>query len=725
MKKYIRIKVADQELDFDPNNLNLDLTFSITDKNDISNTQGSRSERSVTLPASKQNKSVLQNVKGLQTASIEVNGVPVLQGTAQRKENKQRGGTYQLQDKKYNVAFFGNNAGWFTLLKDKFLGTGLNYSDLVHDFDVVDIENGLFNVNASLQGYCYAVVKRTPFGGVSFVNAFECSPALYVAPLLTRIFNSVGYTIDSDFLESELAQSLILPVLLPEKYNTAFSEEYLNISAEKTITTAASANAQIIYDNQTKTPPNAPFNPYIASDATFPSALLAGGTTYTAPYDGFYEASVSIVINNVTVIGTQSPQLILVDGNGNGPVGNVFIPTLTDADRVIELSGIFQLNAGEKIAAGIINLATQYQYDITGGTFEVRGEALIKPNIPIDFKFLLQDWLITDFIKGVQHLFNLKFDTNDAARTVKIEPSDNWINTQPPATQDIQNGFYQGGTDITQRLDLSKDSRRINKVDVAESYLYKYRDPASDPTYEVLNVNEEIPVYGARYDLDTEVFNETTQDDENPFFAPTLHLLDTDIRAIDSDITPLVAIVWSNNYKESPNASEKVDTNSPRILIKPDPLTRADVDGKIQFSSATDPFGIPIIQVLNNPVAFAVNFNDQTGLEPSLSYSDVTVNNSVQFGLFRRFYLTQYSRINQAVQLECYIKYNTLDILQLNFAQKVVINNQRYILQEVESWSPLTNTTTKTTLLLDAAPNDSDAAKTINANQIGLLNILQ
>ena len=225
MKKYIRIKVADQELDFDPDNLNLDLTFSITDKDDISSTQGSRSERSVTLPASKQNKSVLQGVKGLQTASIEVNGVPVLQGTAQRKENKQRGGAYQLQDKKYNVAFFGNNAGWFTLLKDKFLGTNLNYSDLVHDFDVVEIENGLFSVNASLQDYCYAIVKRAPFGGVNFINAFECSPALYIAPLLTRIFNSVGYTIDSNFLESELAQSLILPVLLPDKYNTAFSEE--------------------------------------------------------------------------------------------------------------------------------------------------------------------------------------------------------------------------------------------------------------------------------------------------------------------------------------------------------------------------------------------------------------------------------------------------------------------------------------------------------------------
>jgi len=725
MKKYIRIKVADQELDFDPDNLNLDLTFSITDKDDISSTQGSRSERSVTLPASKQNKSVLQGVKGLQSASIEVNGVPVLQGTAQRKENKQRGGAYQLQDKKYNVAFFGNNAGWFTRLKDKFLGTGIDYSDLVHDWDVVEIENGLLNVNASLQDYGYCIIKRTPYGGGTFVGAFECSPFLYVAPLLTRIFNSAGYTIDSNFLETQLAQSLIFPVLLPEKYSTAFSDEYLNISAEKTITTPASPSVPIVYDVQTINPPSAPFNPYIAVDPTFPSPLLANGTTYTAPYDGFYEVKASIVINNVTVIGTQSPQLILVDSNGNGPIGNVFIPTLTDVNRVIEISGIFQLNAGEKVVAGVLNLATQYQYDVTGGTFEVRGEALIRPGIPIDFKFLLRDWLITDFIKGVQHLFNLKFDTNDAARIVKIEPSDNWINTQQdPTTQDIQNGFYQGGTDITQRLDLSQDSRRINKVDVAESYLYKYSDPSSDPTYDILNEAEEVPVYGARYDLDADVFNETTEDSENPFFAPTLHLLDEDIRAINSDITPLVPIVWSNNYKDSPNQSEQVDTNSPRILIKPDPTTRSNIDGSIQFSSASTPLGVPIIQVLPNPVAFAVNFNDQTGLEPNLSYSDVTVNNNVQFGLFRRFYLRQLTRINQAVQLECYIKYRTLDILQLDFAQKVVINNERYILQQVESWSPLINRTTKTTLLLDAAPNDADAAKTVNANQIGLLNIL-
>ena len=183
-------------------------------------------------------------------------------------------------------------------------------------------------------------------------------------------------------------------------------------------------------------------------------------------------------------------------------------------------------------------------------------------------------------------------------------------------------------------------------------------------------------------------------------------------------------ILWSSNYKDSPNQSEQVDTNSPRILIKPDPTTRSNVDGFIQFSSASTPFGVPIIQVLPNPVAFAVNFNDQTGLEPNLSYSDVIVNNNVQFGLFRRFYLRQLTRINQAVQLECYIKYRTLDILQLDFAQKVVINNERYILQQVESWSPLINRTTKTTLLLDAAPNDADAAKTVNANQIGLLNIL-
>ena len=82
-----------------------------------------------------------------------------------------------------------------------------------------------FIADPSLNDYAFPLIKYKEWenstgAGPTLLyqpSIFETTPALYIRPLIIEAFNSIGYTIESDFFNTDLFSKLIIPLPLPEK----------------------------------------------------------------------------------------------------------------------------------------------------------------------------------------------------------------------------------------------------------------------------------------------------------------------------------------------------------------------------------------------------------------------------------------------------------------------------------------------------------------------------
>jgi hypothetical protein len=79
----------------------------------------------------------------------------------------------------------------------------------------------------------------------------------------------------------------------------------------------------------------------------------------------------------------------------------------------------------------------------------------------------------------------------------------------------------------------------------------------------------------------------------------------------------------------------------------------------------------------------------------------------------KRFYLSELIREKQGKYLELFVYWDILDIQNLTFRDKLTINNNTYILQEINTFDVSKTRSTKTYLVFDAkelnAQNDIES----------------
>jgi len=685
-KKYIEINIDGKNVDFSEEGLNLQLTFKNPCAGGFGEVQGNNSERSQTIPASKQNDEIFNNFWNVaqenettgpieKDSEIQVNGLNIFSGKAQMKKVSTSGRFYERQGKEYSVAFYGNNADWFELLKDKKIGFDLDWLADLHNYTRTEVLNG-WNANPALKNYCYIVAKfkdwysdTATIPATSFVDVFQSTPAVFISALVAKIFNSIGYTLTPSFFSSPVVSRYIMPLILPEKYPQEFSEDDLNVAATKTITQTITAPVGlggvegITCDTQTQTPPLAVPNPLVLST---PSIFSTGNAAqYTAPYDGFYLFKWSVTVNNFT-------------GSPSGFFGVLGIPIQPEPGTTL-ISGntysgsvVAQLETGWKIEfTASVNGPVGNAYDIIDAKFEVIGEANIVKDSPIDFKYLFSDLLITDFIKGLTAAFNLCWDTDTDLKTVNVLPSDNYLITdRAAATSTIIEGFHQDTfLDSTHLQDLSKSGNVTAINNTKQTQYFTWKSDGSDTTQEGLNFNENIVLGAAKYNLPAGRFKPDTEQNENPFFAATVMFF------------------------------------------------QRGLDGKIKYIDSST----GITGSTDLPAAFFVNYNDSSGLDVSLSFADKVINGLTIQGQLRRFYLNEMARLRVGKRVTEWLYIEEVYILDLSFQNKVLIGGNMYILEEVNSFNPLVDTSTKVVLLYDVGAEQQDINFINNTLALGVL----
>lgn len=703
----IKVIIDGQICELPPQGLNLPLTFSLKDKNGLTINTGSRSEYAFELPATKHNDSIFnqfydpavytQAEQMFLDASIEVDGMPFFRGRCQLQSANLRQDQYFWQGQSYKVAFFGNNADWATRIGDLLL-KDLPYT--AHVYSYADCINYWY-VNYPSFDFKYIPLKLKDYTTYGQLDALEDShPALFIAGLIDKIFASVGYTLNSFFFTTDFFKRLILPIPILNRYlDEDYGKDYLNVSLSEPTTNIEN---YII---------GAPYlvTPFLFTNVIQPNLATPyniGTGYYTVPADGYYIAK--LMVNVVSTGYHRSWFNVCINGDvtnfiANSEIlfGSIFAPYFGNAFASIE-SNVVYLTAGTQLSLGIANAEIPTAQNVTTWQFslDIIGEAEITDGFQLNPKYIIdKSWKAIDLIKGLAHAFNLVFETNEGSRSVQIEPADRFVlESRAPQDRDIEDGFYESKfTDLTQYIDLSKGGELTSDTKSLNQLRLKWKDDSNDPTVEALNQNENLGVLQARYNFPLNRFKEGENVIENPFFAPTLVLADNEIKEANSTKTPMIPIIWAVNYLETSTSTETVTQMLPRLLVADDTLNiiPAFPNGAINVFD-----GVGVVPYAA-PLNYMIDYNDADGYQTSLSFGDETVNGFPVSGLMKRFYLAEMLRIKGGKFLECFVFWDVVMLNNLTFRNKITINNNNYILQEINSFDVAKRQSTKTFFVLD------------------------
>jgi hypothetical protein len=700
----ISVFIDNKRVDLPTQDLILNMTYALRDRNGIAINTGSRSEYSFEFPATNNNNlifsrfwDIAENTANKQIfldAYIEVNGMSFFQGKCQLTGVDIRPDLYYWQGKTYKVAFYGNNVDWTVQVGNKFL---YEYDFGTHVYDSATILTAIsFNSYLS-DPYKYILIKWKDWNVPGEVGIFEFTPAIFIKSIVDRIFADINYTVISNFFNTPAFKKLVTPIPLKDKITyPEFGLDYMNVSI-----------------NYLYTPPIGFFNyPFIFPNQTYAPLLVANPYNnatgiYTAAYTGYYEINIRAEFTNV--LGTVDCSLIYgINGEWTIPTWTLILNPIFNSDIVINASPVVFLNTGDTFALGVSFALSSAGFDVDIFV-DIVGEATVTSGVTIDLRrFINQTWNSLDFIRGLAHAFNLTFQTDVNSRTVYVEPSDTYLyQSSFPTVNNLQTGFYNGQTyDKTQSVDLLKEGEIFSVSEIQSQFCLSWQYDSNDPTLEAINAGAGLDLMQAQFIFPTNRFQSGQEIVENPFFSASLCIADNTIIPLTSLVTFICPLIWSTNYLITPTSTEANYDIMPRIFTSETGLNYENGEIYINTGAGPAPYAAPL--------TYMVNYNSSNGNFISLSFGNETVNNFNVKGLLERFYLLEFIRQQSGKQVECFVYWNVVEIFNLDFRKFVKIHGDNYILQEVNSFNIAANRSTKTYLLNNYIGDGTEASQIEN-----------
>jgi hypothetical protein len=658
----------------------LSLTMSIADAEDPSKVSGTHSKRSVSLPGDSETERLFEQfaTAGRQNpgasrqkpARIEVNGLPIFVGVAQLDEATAAGAKYGRTANEYKVGLLGNNASWFDLIKDK----KIKDLGLIPEHDLtlsVIYTNDSADPEADDWGYC--LIRTRDWLTPGEVKPTELTPFLFIRRAIQKAFAGSGYTVHSDFFNTLFFKRLILPAPF-----RPLSQDVLNGFAFW----AQDSNNTTALNSSTAT------HITLAGDALLnnPGGHYNMATGYyTVPHSGNYKITL-LDKPYVAYIAALNNSSVAFQSSGSSLATNLPVTDVVFLEKndVIDLKAISFIPP----TAGFCYLGIEPVFDFSEGE-------------TIDFALYGNpDWLMGDMVLGLTQAFGLVWDTDPDAYTVRVEPRDRY-QTVVSGEVITNGGFYHqtDRDDLTHRVDLSKEAEAKSLSNTKERFDLAWQTDGGDANQEPLETGDEVKFLNARYNFPTGRFQSGTTENENKFFAKTVHLLAEDIKDDFSDIIPQIPLMQGQPFGEE--QTERGDF-APRLLYFAG--RRGGIDGYVKLADGGGAYDFP--------AAFMVNYNDPDGFDPSLSFNTERLRSNVTVpGLLQRFHLQHLKRLEVGKQITEYLRWNEVDVLNRNFRRKVLLYDELYLLQAINAYKPLRDDTTETVLLLDAVPEPADVNK--------------
>lgn len=661
---------------------------------------GAHSSRTFELPATKTNHAIFHHLDVARStsdkqkqlsATIEINGVPVASGRIQVNTIDQGLGVHGLQTTGYKVAFFGNNADWFSAISNT-LVRSLGWGDVALTKANYD---SLGNADPATQETVFALVKWRQWELETAVRYTELTPCLSFGQILSKAFASIGYKFESCF-DVEPFNRLIVPV--PLQLDGDHIKATVNAQASlATLDVTSAVYTDVIFDDDS-TPPN------------YDNGNNYDTTTgeYTAPISALYSVSVSFNVLFGTLNEGQNEVYILVNG------------TIKETLDFATVGAQLFTWSGNLIAGDVVTVQW-YPKEYGGDPPEVYtsewtlfveaekeawdlGETL-------EYDYLIPGtWFVKDFISDATRIFNLAWETDNIGQTVRAYPKDKYTVSYraggdgSPITV-TRDGFFvtTDATDITRRIDVME--RGEMNIDVSRVQDQVFAWGTGDVTVENIEKRTASNLYSARYRFPTDRYPAGGNWMYTSYFAKTLHVLDNGISS--GGKLAQIPVVYGGDYYEEPDAKPDYTLN-PRLLYFAG--RRTGDDGYILMYDPDTSANV----AYDYPMAFQVNYQDASGIDFSLSFADELTNfGYVPKGLLKTFHMQDLKRQEVGKEFTLYALWPENEVAALSFRKPVHVGGDRYLLQEIEAYSLVRNRTARTRLLLDAQPTTADLSKIV------------
>lgn len=705
---YRRLTIDSIEVDLPQSGLSYSLVYEVGGDGFVS---GAYSKRSIDLPSTLTNDTLFSDWYAAGTANeltapilkdfvFEDGGLTIMTGKAELQSAPLLSDRYGFKAKSYKVDLYGNNADWTLQLKDLYLRDLPIPSAL---YDLPTVMSGWTAKYDSGDYFGFTLIKWKEWNVTGQVNIDEFTPFLFIRSLIDYAFDTIGYTINSNFLDSDVFKRLILPCPPIERYPEEFSVDYLNVDLEEPGTNIGSTSNTYVFPNFTQPALNTPYN----SATGF----------YTVPFTGYYEVYIQASVSST--VGTWGADFSATVNGSPSYINNSFFDLGTVATGNASgssVSDVVYLQAGDTISLLHVFSGTDPS-TIFAFSMQIRGEAENAFGSILAFKYLVKNWKFIDMLKGLQQMFNLRFEANPQAQTITIEPADDYLyrqyNAPTNVTEELRQGFYTDTTNDTgQQLDLLREAEIFNVSDVPRITIFDYKTDGDSEEFK--QENEPIGIYAAQYTLPADRFNDTTETKENTFFAKTVHTIDGEIQGTTATTMLQVPLIYPQNYELDPTATEADYDVEPRILyfagyrgIPTDSLVKYAFTGGVELSP---------------PLSFMVNYNSE--LDFSLGFANEQINGNKATGLFEAFWMHEYARKRIGKRLECGYFWDLLTINALTFRDKILLNGDMFILDKIDGYNAQKDSSTKTVLTLDRYPETADENATETSGIIGIINAI-
>jgi hypothetical protein len=701
----IKLYIGGQEVDLDQKEINVTIDYSI-ENIEIRNISGAHSKRNVTLPATKTNVNIFQNITDagaivtnaykLLSARLEADGVPILTGKARLEGADLQAINSGFLASNFKVSLIGNNADWFADVGN-ILVRDLGWSTIEVSETTVKV-----NYDPVTAEYCFILMKWKAWENETYILYNELTPAIFIWQILEKAFANKGYQLNSIF-KTDPFNRLIIPMGL--NLDADYIKDFVNLRASNPNPSSISYSAgdygtiDIAFTDETTSP-------------NFDTGGNYTGGVYTVPINALYNIIAELNVNLTASIGdiNQFAELILFfEVNGNN-VSTYDLTNETSLNDSIILEFI-----GDLVATDTVKLRLRYEnvtfsLSLAGSLSVVAEKEGLETGETVNLQYIIPiSWYVRDIIADLTTIFNLAWETDVLNKQVYAYPKDDYtIRYRADATGAISLTSFDGFFKSSDKYDLNTRDVEGSEFQVLDGYkssqvlAYATDDDTTNKEEERRGVN----IYSGGYNFPQDRFENGIEFIYTNFFAKAIHINDVPITS-GGTYGAQMPLVFGDDYNTVTDAEPNYNL-APRLLYYAG--RRNGLDGYIRLydetSSASSAFDFP--------AAFMVNYNDPSGADFNLSFSDEVTNyTNVMQGIFKTFHLQTYKRVELGKVYTTFAKWKPKDITQLSFRRKGIIGSSNFIIQSLE-YNPKSNSPAKTVLIYDEKPNENDLTKVVN-----------
>ena len=698
----IKLYIGGQEVDLNQEDVNVTIDYSI-ENIELGNISGAHSKRNVTLPATKTNVNIFQNITDpgaiitnaykLLSARLEADGVPILTGKARLEGADLQAINSGFLASNFKVSLIGNNADWFADVGNT-LVRSLGWDDIEVSATTVKT-----NYNPTTAEHCFILMKWKAWENEDYITNNEMTPAIFIWQILEKAFRTKGYTLNSIF-KTDPFNRLIIPMGL--NLGADYLKDFVNLKA--------SIPSPSLIDNITNPSPVLITFTDETTSPNFDTGNNYSSGIYTVPITATYTLKAELNIGNSIIIPDPLAELLVGwEINGTFAEGED-LSQETNFNDSVSIEFLTDLVEGDTVKFVVKHSNVGFLMGLNGSIEITGSKAIFESGRTFDLQYVIPiSWYVRDIISDLTTIFNLAWETDVLNKKVYAYPKDDYtIRYRANSTGAISLTTFDGFFTGSNKYDLNTRDIDGSEFEILDGYkssqvlAWATDDDTTNKEEERRGVN----IYSGGYNFPTDRFENGVEFIYTKFFAKTIHISDVAITS-GGVYGAQIPLVFGDDYNTVTDAEPNYNL-APRLLYYAG--RRSGLDGYVRLydenSSASSAFDFP--------AAFMVNYNDPSGGDFNLSFSDEVTNYSnVMQGIFKTFHLQSYKRIELGKVYTTFAKWKPKDITQLSFRRKGIIGSSNFIIQNLE-YNPKSNSPAKTVLLYDEKPNVTDLSKVSN-----------